>query len=321
MKKYTAKTMRIKFFLSCLLVMVLCFLFFACSDMIEHYTSKDLGPCLPHTPCDGSLAVDSLDPLDACKAIGLCENEVISARWVLPDGSAPPETNFHIGHALVSAFGANVRPQEGVQCLLLSTGNALQAGQPGYTPNLGFDKSYTHLLPPDFPAQSTSCPVQGFGEAHDGIALEAVLKVPRHAKGFLFDFKFYTAEYPDYTCSIFPDHFIVLVSPVLQGSIDSNICYSPDGPICVNSCFISVCTDCFDGNEELVGTGFESHGATPWMETIAPLNGDSQITVQFTIWDNSDGVYDSVVLIDNWRWTTFNMEQPVTYGKNGCPCN
>ncbi|MBN1798837.1 MAG: choice-of-anchor L domain-containing protein [Spirochaetales bacterium] len=266
--------------------------------------------------------MDSLDPLDACKAIGLNEKEIISARWILPDGSEPPVNNFHIGHALFSGFGQNIKVQEGERFLVLSTGNAQLAGQAGFIPNPGFNKNYTHPLPPGFPAQSATCPVQAFGGGCDGITLEAVLKVPRDATGFLFDFKFYTAEYPGWICTIYPDHYIVLVSPSVPGSVDTNICHTPDGPICVNNSAIRVCTNCADGTDELTGTGFESYGATAWLETIAPVREKSQITVQFTIWDNSDGVFDSVVLIDNWRWVTFQVPEALTYIKDdSCPCD
>ncbi len=300
---------------------LLTFLSFSCSDMLSHYASKHLGPCLPHTVRDGGLALDSNDPLDACKAIGLNEKDIVSTRWVLPDGSEPPAANFHIGHALFSSFGDNVRVQEGSRCLALSTGNAQLAAAAGYSPNLGFDKLYSHPLPPGFPAQSTTCAPQTYQKAHDGIALEIVLRVPSDAKGFLFDFKFYTSEYPDWICSIFPDHFIVLVSPAPKGSINSNICFTAEGPICVNSSLISVCKNCTDGDAELAGTGFENYGATVWLETIAPVHEKSTITVQFTIWDNSDGIYDSIVLIDNWRWVTFKVDGAHTYVKDTlCPC-
>ena len=84
--------------------------------------------------------------------------------------------------------GANVSPQEGSRCLVLSAGNAQMAGQAGYAPNTGFEKGYSNLLPTGFPAPSASCPSVTYGEAYDGIALEAVVRVPRYAAGFLFDY-------------------------------------------------------------------------------------------------------------------------------------
>ncbi|MBN2351707.1 MAG: hypothetical protein JXD23_03985 [Spirochaetales bacterium] len=51
------------------------------------------------------------------------------------------------------------------------------------------------------------------------------------------------------------------------------------------------------------------------------MNGDSTITVRFAIWDNSDGLLDTLILIDNWRWVTFPVAGANTYVKgDSCPC-
>jgi hypothetical protein len=296
--------------------------FYACSDMIDRYR---IGLCYAHAPTDAGLSSDSADPLEACRALGLSPGDVVSARWVLPDGSDPPAAafaNYHLGHAIKSAFGTNVSPREGDRFLALSTGNAQIAGQTGYGPMPGLVKGYSHSLPSGFPAASTACPTPvTYDLFYDGIALEAVVRVPQRATGFLFDFKLYTSEYPDWKCMKFADHFIMLVSPAPAGSVNSNVCFSSDGPISINTSFITECSACSGGTTELAGTGFEAYGASPWLETMAPVGGGSVITVRFAIWDNSDGACDTVILIDNWRWVTFPVTGPGTNVEGGnCPC-
>ena len=38
------------------------------------------------------------------------------------------------------------------------------------------------------------------------------------------------------------------------------------------------------------------------------LRTEDTIEVKFTIHDESDGIYDSLVIIDNFRWTPFTPE-------------
>ncbi len=296
-------------------------IFYACSDMIDRYR---LGLCYPHAPADSGLSLTSADPLDACRALGLSGADVLSARWVLPDGSDPPAAalaTYHLGHALMSGFGANVSPREGVRFLVLSTGNAQTAAQAGYNPNPGTNKGYSNLLPPGFPAGSTSCSPIAYSGFYDGIALEVILRTPKYATGFLFDYKLYTSEYPQWKCTQFADHFITVVWPPPPGSVNTNVCFSSDGPISINTAFITECSTCPGGVSELAGTGFESYGASPWIETVAPVSGDTNVAVRFAIWDNSDSNYDTVILIDNWRWVTFPVSGTGTQVEGGnCPC-
>ena len=82
-------------------------------------TSCSTGACLA---CDdtGPL-LDSLDPADAVKAIGLCAG-LVSAAWVVADGAPPPTNatelaNFHLGHGILPDFGPNNHPQQGANLL------------------------------------------------------------------------------------------------------------------------------------------------------------------------------------------------------------
>ena len=81
--------------------------------------------------------------------------------------------------------------------------------------------------------------------------------------------------------------------------------------------------DCPLGTAELEGTGFVevfegdvlSHAATGWLETLSPIVPGETFTLRFAVWDAGDGVLDSTVLLDGFRWVTAAggiPETPVT---------
>ncbi len=275
--------------------------------------------------CDSALALASNDPLDAAKAIGLCGG-VVSARWAMPDGAAPTaDTDFHMGHGIMSAFGTNVSTREGSKLLGISSGTARQPNDPGYMNVGGFDKDYTSGHPAGFPQESPACPGTVTGQPHDAVALEVTLMVPDWAQGFSFDFDFYTYEWPVFVCSTYNDFFVALLDPPPAGQANANISFDPMGnPISVNAAFVSVCGCsggppciaggktflCPGGTSELVGTGFQEdffgiltdHAATSWLTTTAPVTPGSVIKLRFGIYDSGDGSLDSTTLIDNFHW-------------------
>ena len=80
---------------------------------------------------------------------------------------------------------------------------------------------------------------------------------------------------------------------------------------------------CPGGPNELRGTGFgvdgtwcdlltlvggggtkvsTNGGATGWLTSSAPVAPGEQFTLELIIWDTGDGVLDSSVLLDNFRW-------------------
>jgi hypothetical protein len=284
--------------------------------------------------CDAGLAMASMDPFDAAKAMGICGG-LVDARWALPDGEPPPDgeagDNFHLGHGILPGFGQNVAPRQGTSFLALSSGTARRPSDPGYRDVRGFSKGYTSGHPDGFPKESPSCPGVTTGTPNDGIALELELEVPEWGQGLAFDFTFYTWEWPSYVCSTFNDFFVAVLEPYPMGQTDGNISFDSMGnPVSVNSAFVSVCGcsggppctagtpfgtqktfTCPLGTGELQGTGFEgftnfldpsSRAATGWLTTTAPVEPGTTITLKLIIYDSGDGDLDSTVLVDNFRW-------------------
>lgn len=283
-------------------------------------------------PCDLGLAVDDNDPMTAAKAVDLCHVAtgpkdwgVVSAKWVMADGSPPPanNTNFDLGHGMLSAFGTNVKVQSGGSMLGLSSGTARQPTDPGYLSVGGFDKQYTGSQPTGFPKESPACPGVTTGTPHDPTGVEIVVRAPTNAHGFSFNFNFFTYEWPGFICSQYNDFFVALLSPVPMGQQDGNISFDSQGnPVSVNNAFLEVCGcagsggppcnaggkqfPCALGNSGLAGTGFQDqfsdHASTGWLFTKAPVDPGQQITMRWAVYDSGDGVLDSTTLIDNWQW-------------------
>ncbi len=97
-----------------------------------------------------------------------------------------------------------------------------------------------------------------------------------------------------------------------------------DGP--TGCCAVAVAgnTTTCDSTAELVGTGYDEQnppkipgpgvsgwcgtsnwagGGTGWLTVSGNVVGGETITLRIAIWDTSDGYYDSVVLLDNFRWS------------------
>jgi hypothetical protein len=72
---------------------------------------------------------------------------------------------------------------------------------------------------------------------------------------------------------------------------------------------------CAHGPGALTGTGFETHAATDWLVTRAPVLPGSTVTFLFATWDSGDGVLDTTVLLDGFSWSTDPVAAPSTSPK------
>ena len=293
-----------------------------CDDLVDNdldgmIDCQDLGDCvnspfctaaysLENPPGDGGLTVDTRDPYEAARAIGMGEG-LEYAVWMGPDGSASIN---ELGHGLMDDFGV-VTALDGERLLALSTGLARTPGDAEYRPG-SFDAQYESGAPTGFPKESPACAGVVTGTPHDGIGLKVRLRVPAGITGLSFDTKFYTSEFPSFICSTYNDMYTVLMDPPPAGLADGNILFDSQGnPMSVNAAFLEVCEpqetggknfDCSLGTGDLEGTGFEGHGATGWLEVKTRVIPEQTIELFFVIWDSGDGLLDSTALIDNFRW-------------------
>ncbi len=289
------------------------------------------------------------------RALGICTKAdeqgygLVSAEYTRGYGDSGKGNDGQ--HGVLPKFGDVVRPREGAQLGVLSTGFAQEfngesgvgfGGEAMFGPKaVSKDWAFLGSVPPGFPQGAQGCPQSS--EVHDVIDVRLTLKAPKNAKGIMFDFNFFSSEWPAYICSEFNDGFLAYLTPA-SASSGENISFDAAGnPISVNNGFFDRCTPsidtgcapgarkgtstCAGGAAELAGTGYglvhkwceiysmggiggsggtdpsTNGGATGWLTSAAPVEAGDTFTVDFLIWDTGDGKLDSSVLLDNFRWS------------------
>lgn len=314
-----------------------------------------------NTPtCDSDLTEDGSAESFA-RALGLCRQAsdtswgIVSAKYRKGYGlgSAPKEQQ----HGLLPKFGNVVKPREGKLLGVLSTGWAREYNGEGKEPFGGsfcrgpLDCDFNGVwwrsgfggidlnagkLPDGFPVATPGCALDK--NVFDTVDVELVIKAPANAKGFSFDFNFYSGEWPGYICARFNDGFIAyLDAKGFNGGEPDNISFDGNGnAVSVNNGFFDRCTPntttgcygakqvksvCSGGTSELEGTGFAqvgnwcnsdpnakdeqstNGGATGWLTTSAPIQPGETFKLDLIIWDTGDGMLDSSILLDNFVWS------------------
>lgn len=202
-------------------------------------------------------------------------------------------------------------PVEGDSFVILSTGIAADA----YSPDLNNRERLSFGYPWD--DRSTILAGTKTSQGQDLVRLQMTLRAPGWAKGFAFDFAFFTEEWPDYFGSPFNDTFLVHIgeNPGFQidpdGTIHApgNLAYDSNGGlISVN---VGFGLDPAYPNPK-TGTTFD--GTTGLLTTAFPLPQDfgQTVTLTFTLFDAYDSILDSAVFLDNFRFLGEAPPAPVT---------
>ncbi len=269
--------------------------------------------------CDKNLPLSSLDPIEHARAIDLCRTGVANATgakktWgVLPDSHLAqadavkqPAVN---SYGLTAQFGTNNAPINGARMAAYSSGTARAPGDPNYiNPNGGgYNHGTTCKYPPGFPKNKVGCQ-NAFGGANDSSGLWLKIRTPTNAKSFSYNFNFFAAEYPEWVCTSYNDHYVALLGST---GFNGNISFDANNnPVSVNVAFFTVpgCPTCT--HKVLTNTGFDGKcdgqtcgGSTNWLQTQAPIKSGETITMHFSTWDAGDHAWDATVLVDNWIWS------------------
>jgi hypothetical protein len=336
--------------------------------------------------CDQGLVSNSQSGLDFAKAIDICQQTtdtdrtwgVITGAITLADGTGVPDPE---GHAIRPRFGANALPQGGVNLAILSSGGAGAKTDinPGYHDWDGTGiGGYQHVgtcpassgqcspFPADFYAanggtlpSAPGCDAPSGNFANDPEMLTLRVRVPTNAKSFRLSTNFYSAEFPEWTCTQFNDFFVVLLDSTYAGDpanpVDKNLAFfQPTGttikvPVGVNLGHgnTGLFTQCVNGmtgcsgvpdtistcvsTSLLTGTGFDDPdsgncdansvvgGASGWLVTQGNVVGGEVITLRVAIWDTGDHILDSAALIDGLQWSTEVANPGTVIGKNAPP--
>lgn len=303
-------------------------------DAAIHFCSYDEEDNAQIYDCDSDLMPsNAANPMDYAKAIGLCKTAtedpssgwgVISAEILKADGTFGAHGD---SNGILSALGNAITPRAGNYMLALSSGKVgnpfpcssnkhCQQGVSSNPPSDWYAANGNKY--PSSPACSGSTGTTG--NANDCVMLQLRIRTPKTAKSFSFNLYFLSIEYPSWICSSYNDFFVALLdsthtsdNPEFQNPFDKNLGRDAAGnPVGVNLAPAGLFKQCVNatnkgvdscvGTEELAGTGFEGHGGTSWLVTRGNVVGGEVITLRLAIWDLGDHSWDSMVLIDNFKW-------------------
>jgi hypothetical protein len=170
--------------------------------------------------------------------------------------------------------------------------------------------------------------------ANDSVMLELRLRAPTNARAFSLNTYFMSAEFPGFVCTNYNDQFIVLIDTFKNGQftqtspipnpVDKNLMIYTDKngkwPIGINLAsatgLFNVCDlaaaqganpkisgqSCSLGKSQLVNTGYDSHGGSFWLTTSGNVIPGEIVTVRIVIWDVSDSAFDSLAILDGFKW-------------------
>ena len=170
--------------------------------------------------------------------------------------------------------------------------------------------------------------------------LKLRIRVPSNARSFSVRTRFFSADYPEYVCSPYTDYFLVLLDSAHGGEpanpADKNLSFDANGiPVGITSGLLACvngATGCAQGatagftnscagTSDLTGTGFDTPDAgvcntpsgrvgagTAWFDVRGNVVPGEIIELRFALWDTDDGSYDSLVLLDDFRWSRQSTE-------------
>ncbi len=263
--------------------------------------------------CDGET--DELESCD-CPELGDLPAELVMAmelcdtRFGLGVQRKSSSPGGVVAFATVSAMGNNdcLYAHQGCEMTALSTG---PVGQPNPNSAIGMGLSGTLLNDPkpDFQGDIPSTGVKQLSCDVSQLAID--MRAPSNALGFSFDFLFGSAEYDEWILQNYNDTFYAILEySALNGGATTNIAFDDNGSE------IEVDANYFENALHLCdesGSGWEPEitsksGSTGWLRTTWNVAPGDEFKLTFSIHDEGDCVFDSIVFIDNFRWHTEAVE-------------
>jgi hypothetical protein len=219
-------------------------------------------------------------------------------------------------------------PREGDKLVILSSGIADELPTPGAFVSTGIGFGATPLPPPiqtNMVSATETCyddpGLVGTGDCSNTIQaqwdqgngsfdyaeMRISATVPLGTFGFSYDFAMFSAEYPVYYQTQFNDMYIAwLESEQWTGNVSFD---DMGNPISLNAGFLDYkdAPNPFDcpapcTAPELQGTAMEGHAGTRWLTTTAGVTPGEQMELVLGVFDLSDSVLDTVILLDNFQW-------------------
>jgi hypothetical protein len=215
-------------------------------------------------------------------------------------------------HGIRGKFGTTFAPQSGANMVMLSTGIAAAPAEPNYAaPQQGTDFKFNTSVNVPLGKCTGAAP-------KDAMVLRVKVTVPPNATAMAFDFAFFSSEYPEYIGQQYSDSFSAVVTGVAySGDVLGDAlgkCFN------ANNITFTTCpeTSCVKGGAGLTGTGYEGDkvgGAYGWSTASFPVKAGDTVTVEFTVFDVGDGIFDTAVLLDSLRFTNAGLSKPTLVAK------
>ncbi len=141
--------------------------------------------------------------------------------------------------------------------------------------------------------------VQGYDDPNDKLWMQADLTVPPGTEGFVFDFAYFSSEWPDWVDTGFNDQFIAWST---SEAYTGNLTFVNGAPLTITSLDGAGAFAYTNNAPELAQTGFTGNAGTGWFVARAAVVPDEEFQLTFFISDLGDSILATGVLIDNFRW-------------------
>ncbi len=319
-------------------------------NMVDDDCDPATSDTTPAPACSTTSDFSAVSPQQILDAMELCQTTtanpplpqkkwgVISAEYRLASGAVPNTTQLsnmqNWQAAILTDYGTGgVVPFSGATMGAISTGRMRDMNDAGFVPLVDGTGFSTASSPPgaylaqhsnSYPSSqgcSGAC-AAGTG-AYDSIMVRTQIRVPTNALSFSYKFRFFTAEYWFWSCTIYNDFFLALLTTGAMGiPPDKNISFDGlNNPVSVNNGFFDICQQkgcysCPQGFGALTGTGMEQDdpyggqgglqrtgGGTVWLQTTAPIVPGETMMLELMVFDVSDQFLDSQVLLDDFEWS------------------
>ncbi len=281
-------------------------------------SSTDGGTVDFATPSCAPVMIGATSATALAAAVGLCDPQILTSTSF----AGPSDTR---ARAVVGSFGV-IAPPAGSTMVLLSTGIAADKQSSSYAPPRNGTDLGNQIANPIPTARFCSMASMS-ATVHDATEWVLALKVPPGAHALSFRFQFFGTDYPAFVCSEFNDLFVAIAESPLRAT--ANVCVDGNGEaISASSPLLTVCANgttaqtmhCAQPVTGLDGTGYSDDdgtghaggGSTGWRTTSLPVTPGEALTLRLILFDVGDGILDSAVLLDDFRWSSDALAAPTT---------
>jgi hypothetical protein len=141
--------------------------------------------------------------------------------------------------------------------------------------------------------------VNGWNNPDDKLWMQMTLTVPPGTEGYVFDFAYFSSEFPTWYMTQYNDLFIAWST---SETFTGNITFVNGAPLTITSLENAGAFQYKNNAPQLAGTGFETHAGTGWFVARGSAAPEEDFQITYFIADMGDSVLATGVLLDNFRW-------------------